>query len=176
MAQKQPSARFTEDHKVVLKDIILGDPELKAHIVHQSISSKERQTELWRILVDKFNELTGQKYVKEQISNFLSRIKRNELTERQRRLDEGVTTEPADFWLTSSNPQDLVRASPASFSQVFILSLSRVLNSEDIHLFFFILISLLITLGIIMFDKLINLNCKLSRKFCLCFETDFEFQ
>ena len=121
MAQKQPSARFTEDHKVVLKDIILGDPELKAHIVHQSISSKERQTELWRILVDKFNELTGQKYVKEQISNFLSRIKRNELTERQRLLDEGVTTEPADFWLTSSNPQDLVRASPASFSQVFIL-------------------------------------------------------
>ncbi len=127
MAQKQPSARFTEEQKAVLKDLILGDQELKAHIVHQSIASKERQTELWRILVDKFNEITGQNYVKEQISNFLSRIKRNELTERQRRVDEGVTTEPADFWLTSANPQDSVRASPASFSQVFIFSLSVII-------------------------------------------------
>ena len=117
MAQKQPSARFTDKQKSVLKELILGDEDLKLHIVHQTISSKERQTELWKILVNKFNEQTRQNYVKEQISNYLSRIKRLELTERQKRLDDGVA-DCSDLWLTTSSSQDFVRASPASFSQV----------------------------------------------------------
>ncbi len=123
MAQKQPSARFTDKQKSVLKELILGDEDLKLHIVHQTISSKERQTELWKILVNKFNEQTRQNYVKEQISNYLSRIKRLELTERQKRLDDGVA-DCSDLWLTTSSSQDFVRASPASFSQVsFVLDI-----------------------------------------------------
>jgi len=134
MSSRGPSARFTEEHKTVLKEIITGDQELTSHIIYQSISSKERQSELWKQLIETFNEQTGQNYVKEQITNCLSRIKRSEIAERQRRLEEGEEI-GSDLWLTLDQQDPGLkyepRASPASFNQADINMLKDIITGDS---------------------------------------------
>ena len=138
MASKN-SARFTEEQKSMLKEIITADKEFREHLIFQSISSRDQQSSIWKRFIDHYNTTTGCSYTKEQISNCLSRIKRYELGERQRRIDEGID-DTTDFWLTlesqilsggiqSAEPR--TRNSPAHFSRDDIEDLKTIITGDN---------------------------------------------
>lgn len=135
MASKK-SVRFTEEHKSMLKEIITGDKELREHLVFQSISSRDQQTVLWRRLIDNFNAVSESSYTKEQISNCLSRIKRFEMGERQRRVDEGIE-DMSDLWLTLDTQSGDIKSelrtrnNPAHFSREDIDELKTIITGDS---------------------------------------------
>ena len=47
MASKN-SARFTEEQKNMLKEIITADKEFPEHLIFQSISSRDQQSSIWK--------------------------------------------------------------------------------------------------------------------------------
>eukprot|EP00088_Acartia_fossae_P041289 TRINITY_DN431_c0_g1_i14.p1 TRINITY_DN431_c0_g1~~TRINITY_DN431_c0_g1_i14.p1 ORF type:complete len:335 (-),score=82.55 TRINITY_DN431_c0_g1_i14:420-1391(-) len=136
MSTRAQSAKFTEEHKSMLKELITGDKELRDHIIFQNISSRDQQTSLWRRLIDRFNQETSSNYSKEQISNCLSRIKRFELQERDRRQSEG-DTDFSDLWLTldanasgiKSEPKS--RNNPAHFTRDDIDELKSIITGDS---------------------------------------------
>ena len=136
MASKN-SARFTEEQKNMLKEIITADKEFREHLIFQSISSRDQQSSIWKRFIDHYNTTTGCSYTKEQISNCLSRIKRFELSERQRRIEEGID-DTSDLWLTfesqvtgdiKSEPR--TRNSPAHFSRDDIEDLKTIITGDN---------------------------------------------
>jgi len=135
MASKN-SARFTEEHKSMLKEIIIGDKELRDHLVFQNVSSRDQQTTLWRRFIENFNTATDSNFTKEQISNCLSRLKRYEMGERQRRQDEGIE-DMSDLWLTldtqSGDIKNEIRTrnNPAHFSREDIEELKTIITGDN---------------------------------------------
>jgi len=133
------SARFTEEQKSMLKEIITADKEFREHLIFQSISSRDQQSSIWKRFIDHYNTTTGCSYTKEQISNCLSRIKRYELGERQRRIDEGID-DTTDFWLTLESQilsggiqsaETRTRNSPAHFSRDDIEDLKTIITGDN---------------------------------------------
>jgi len=117
-------AKFTQEEKNLLRDIVTRDEELKGLVIYTNIHNQERQAELSKRLVDQFNLESGMNYNKNQIFGCINRMKTAEIKERERRLVEGGVVDPEtgeefQFWLTveqqqqtGTDPDVIVKSEP----------------------------------------------------------------